>query len=350
MKKSFPIIAKTALVLVYLIIIAGALVRMTGSGMGCPDWPKCFGYYIPPTELKELTWAADREFEKGQVIIKDEVLLVAKSTFKTTLIFNSANWEKYTKHDYATFNVYHTWIEYINRLLGALGGLACLVMAIASLAFYKTKKKVTAFSWVVVFMMAFQAWLGKTVVDSNLSVYKITTHMVAALLIVALILYVIKSVSKKSSTISTKAEVFRFNRMVWLAMLVTLAQIIMGTQVRQHIDAEIKNGITQSILWLQNPTVLFYIHRSFSIVVLALNGYLLFINKKWNLGFTKVYYIILLIGLEIITGIAMYYFDFPFASQPIHLVLASLLFGAQFYLILESKKGASTFSDIQNIL
>ena len=40
-----------------------------------------------------------------------------------------------------------------------------------------------------------------------------------------------------------------------------------------------------------------------------------------------------LIGLEIFTGIAMYYFDFPFSSQPLHLLFASLLFGAQSYLL-----------------
>ena len=127
MKKYFLTISKTALVLVYLVIIAGALVRMTGSGMGCPDWPKCFGYYIPPTQLSELTWQPNSAFQKGQVIIKDEVLLVAKSDFKTGASFNSSTWEKYAKHDYAIFNVYHTWIEYINRLVGALGGLFCQI-------------------------------------------------------------------------------------------------------------------------------------------------------------------------------------------------------------------------------
>ena len=81
MKKYFEKSAKIALVLVYLVIFAGAFVRLTGSGMGCPDWPKCFGYYIPPTQEKELLFASGKEYDKGQVIIKDETLWVANKDF-----------------------------------------------------------------------------------------------------------------------------------------------------------------------------------------------------------------------------------------------------------------------------
>lgn len=333
MNKYFTPIAKTALILVYLVIVAGALVRMTGSGMGCPDWPKCFGYYIPPTEISELTWAQNHDFEKGQVIIKDETLFVATKNFKTGKIFDGSFWEKYTKHDYAIFNVYHTWIEYLNRLIGALSGLACLAMAILSIWFWKLNKKITLFSWIVVFMMGFQAWLGKTVVDSVLNPFKITTHMVVALLIVGLILYVI---SRSSTSVFKQKSNVKFKKLLWIVLLFTIIQIIMGTQVRQYIDNEVQNGVTASIMWLQNPTILFYIHRSSSLIILGLNIYLFTQNKKQKLGFYKLNWVIFILVLEILTGMAMYYLDFPFASQPIHLALASILFGVQFYLILEN--------------
>ena len=132
MKNSFRKSVIVSLILVYLVIAAGSVVRMTGSGMGCPDWPKCFGYWIPPTERDQLDWKANHPYEEGQVIILDEELRVAKNNFLSTGAFNANNWDYYTKHNYAIFNAYHTWIEYINRLLGVLAGLAVLVMTVLS--------------------------------------------------------------------------------------------------------------------------------------------------------------------------------------------------------------------------
>lgn len=334
MKKNFVTIAKTALILVYLVIVAGGAVRMTGSGMGCPDWPKCFGYYIPPTNEKELLWEANHQFNKGQVIIKDEKLWVAKSTFTSNENYNPDNWELYTKHDYAIFNVYHTWTEYINRLCGALAGIACLVMAVTSFTYWKQKKAITLLSWLVVFSMGFQAWLGATVVYSVLNPLKITTHMVVALIIVAFILHIIKMAKTSLHEVEVPTK---YKSILWIALILTLIQVILGTQIRELVDHQVRDGITNAMEWLKNPNWEFYFHRTFSIIVIAVNVWLLILNKKLGLKLNKINWVIALLVVEILSGMAMYYLHFPFGMQTTHLVLASILFGVQYYLILETK-------------
>ena len=334
MKQYFRKTAKIALVMVYLVIIAGAVVRMTGSGMGCPDWPKCFGYYVPPTEISQLQFQPNHDYKKGVVIINNESLLVVKKDFKSTESLNLNQWEPYTKHDYATFNPVHTWVEYINRLLGALSGIPILLFTVFSFWFWKENKWLTILSIFTVVAMGFQAWLGKTVVDSNLAPYKITIHMVMALVIVAVILFLI--FKSKTSFKIQKFDSF-FKNLMLLAIVLSLIQIVLGTQVRQEVDKQIKAiGYIKS-MWMEDPTITFYIHRTFSIIVLLLNATLFLRHRKRNLGYHKMNLVMLLIGLEIATGISMYYFEFPFLSQPIHLVIATILFGVQFYVYLESK-------------
>lgn len=344
MIKLFRPLAKTSLILVYLVIIAGAVVRMTGSGMGCPDWPKCFGYYIPPTEASELEWQPEHTFKEGQVIIRNESLWVATKDHITGNTYNDANWAAYQKHDYAIFNASHTWIEYINRLLGALAGLATLFLAVVSFYFWKTHKKITIISWLIVLGMLFQAWLGATVVYSVLLPARITIHMIMALVIVALLIYILEQTSKK---IGLVVSARRIHQLLWLALGLTMIQIVLGTQVRQFVDDQIDQvGEQAKMLWLSQPEVQFYFHRSLSILVVLFNAWIAFQIALKKLRLTKIYWVLTLIGVEILTGIAMYYFDFPFGSQPLHLVLASLLFGLQFYLVLETQKTGTTIETL----
>lgn len=336
MKNIFRTSVKISLILVYLVIIAGALVRMTGSGMGCPDWPKCFGYYIPPTDEQELLWEENHEYLKGQVIIQDEKLWVAKQTFTSAQSFDNTNWELYTKHDYAVFNVYHTWTEYINRLCGALAGIACFVMAILSFSYWRENKKLILLSWLVVFMMGFQAWLGATVVYSVLNPVKITVHMVMALVIVAVILYILHLVRPKPTELKKDSL---FTKLLWVSLFFSLIQIVLGTQVRQFVDTQIKKlGYDDMNLILAEPPMNFYFHRTFTFLVVGLAIYMFIRNRKLQLGFSKMNWILFLFVLEVLSGVAMYYFDFPFGMQTMHLVVASLLFGVQFYMILEDKQ------------
>ena len=323
---------QTALIFVYLIIIAGSVVRMTGSGMGCPDWPKCFGYYIPPTTATDLEWKPEHNYKKNQVIIKHESLKVVKEDFTTTDTYAPKNWKAYTKHDYAHFNVVHTWIEYINRLLTALFGIPILILLGYGIYYFKEDKRYFLLSTTCLLFVAFEAWLGKVVVDSNLVPLKVTLHVLFVFFILATLikLYQIKFAS------SLKEKLPKTLIYIGLGViLATMVQIIMGTQVRQYIDVQmIKNGYQNQAIWLSKPPFIFYIHRSFSILLILLHAFWIYKLKPFK-AFKKLSRsLALVIGLEIISGILLYYLDFPFLSQPLHLLLSSILFGIQFYLLI----------------
>ncbi len=190
MIKNFKTTIIISFLLVLLVIFAGSMVRMTGSGMGCPDWPKCFGYLIPPTKEKDVFWKSNFNYKKGVMILKNKKFYSAKNSFISSDKFVLANWLEYTKHDYNEFSVINTWFEFINRLIGAIAGIATLVMFVFSLNYIKNKPTITFMSFLVVLSMIFQAWLGKLVVDSNLAPYKITVHMFMAILILCLIILI----------------------------------------------------------------------------------------------------------------------------------------------------------------
>ena len=54
---------------------------MTGSGMGCPDWPKCFGVWIPPQSVEQITWGKEISYQSGEILINNHSLWVAKNDF-----------------------------------------------------------------------------------------------------------------------------------------------------------------------------------------------------------------------------------------------------------------------------
>ena len=323
MENNFIKSVKVSLIIIYLVIAAGSIVRMTGSGMGCPDWPKCFGYWIPPTERSQLDWLPNHEYTKGQVIILDQELRIAERSFNSRLNYDPKNWEHYTKHDYALFNPYHTWIEYLNRLLGAIAGLAVLVMTVLSFWLKKKKKIIPIISFLILLGMVFQAWLGKTVVDSNLLPYRITIHMVMALLIV-FGLIILLFISRKKTIPIPASPLMKI--LAISAIALTLFQIGLGTQVRQFVDLKMHQQTSE---WLNPAPLKFYIHRSLSLIVLMVHLTLFWMLLKIKLNLRIFNQILGLIGLEIFTGILMFYFDFPFSSQPLHLIIAALLFGAQ---------------------
>ena len=332
MNNKFDFSLRASIILIFLVIAAGATVRVTGSGMGCPDWPKCFGYIIPPTQRVQLDWKSSVFYHKNEVIIIEESLRVAKRDFKSGELFNENNWAPYLKHDYAVFNVYHTWIEFINRLIGVIAGIATLSMLFFSIKFWKKNKIIVIGSLLVVMSMGFQAWLGKEVVDSNLLPLKITFHMIMALAILALLIFILHLTKNEKICLKNNKKIVYITL---IGFILTLIQIFSGTQVRQFIDLQMNEYPINHGLWLKFAPIKFYFHRSFSIIILVTHLYLFIEFYRNNFIPNALKVMIATIGLEILTGVLMYYMNFPVSTQPIHLFLATIIFSTQLYLLFQ---------------
>ena len=121
-------------------------------------------------------------------------------------------------------------------------------------------------------------------------------------------------------------------RLVIISMFIMLIQILLGLKVREFIDLKIDlYGFENKNMWLSNPEINFFIHRSFSIFIFISNAFLFYLARKVKTNLTWIKFILILIIIEIIAGASMYYFEFPILSQPIHLLIAIIIFGSQFY-------------------
>ena len=127
-------------------------------------------------------------------------------------------------------------------------------------------------------------------------------------------------------------------RLIAFSMFLMLIQILIGLKVREFIDIKIDlYGFDNKNLWLSNPELNFFIHRSFSIFILISNFLLFYLAKKLKTNTKWITIILVLIFSEIIAGASMYYFSFPMLSQPLHLLIAILIFGAQFFWFLTNE-------------
>src|SRR5690606_8574178 len=318
-RRSFYRLSLTTLIAVYVLIAVGGIVRTTGSGMGCPDWPKCCGSWIPPSDVSQLpedykVHYSEYRHQKNLRYARYLTALGLEETWQR-LITDEAVREE------TEFNATKTWIEYFNRLTGVTIGILVFAVAVASWRFRNTQPRLTVVAVGTLLLVGFQGWIGSVVVSSNLTPWTITLHMFLALVIIGLLVYLV-SKSREGSTILS-APVSK--GLVLACLGVLLIQVLMGTKVREVIDAlAVRMDRSE---WIANIGRDFVIHRSFSWVVLILMGTL--VVRLWLTQVKRSFAAILggLVLVTILSGAAMAYWGVPAALQPTHLVLASVTFG-----------------------
>lgn len=306
--RRFWILAGGTIATIYALILVGGIVRATGSGMGCPDWPTCFGRWVPPTSESQLP-------ANYQQIYADR-------GYKET-----------------TFNVRKTWTEYLNRLLGVFTGFTILLTLIFSLPFRRHDIAVTHLALAGFILVCVQGWLGSRVVASNLNPGLITLHMLLAQVIVGL---VIAAIIRSARVQFGKINIDRLSTVAYplilLAMGLGLLQLILGTQVREAIDLIAKqSNYVNRHLWIDNLPIIFSVHKYFAMPLLVLNGWIILHllsnttskvlhRLNWFLAF-------LLLG-TVVMGMSMDRLNLPIYAQPLHLWMASLIFGTQLAILM----------------
>lgn len=332
--KRFRNIGVLTVLAVYFLILVGGIVRSTGSGMGCPDWPKCFGSWVPPTDVSQLP-EDYLEVYKQKRIEKNEKLAAYLDRLGFEEVSN-AIFSHPNQYIETEFNVTKTWIEYINRLVGALIGIFIFLTVLYAIPYLRTDKTIFFLSLASFVLVGFQGWLGSIVVSTNLLPVTITVHMALALVIVAMLQYAVARAFKEDMA-ENIAHAPKLNALLWVLAIITFGQILVGTQVREEVDmvAFMMNGVGRET-WIDQLGNYFYFHRSFSILVLALHVYIAYSLYKFrSRQITLLTHLMLaLVVVEIVIGIIMAYFAIPPVLQPLHLTFGSLLFGVQFQLII----------------
>ena len=339
---SFRSISFLTVIAVYFLILVGGIVRTTGSGMGCPDWPKCFGSVVPPTNVDQLP-ANYQDIYLQKRIAKNErfVATLEKLGFSETA--NQIANDKSILIE-QEFNPVKTWIEYINRLIGVLIGFFIILTVWKSFPLWKQDKWIPILSVAALVLVLFQGWVGSLVVSTNLLHWMITFHMMLAILQVMLLIYLYHRAGNLQTGKGVEMDVP--SKIEWIlisALILMLVQVILGTQVREEIDqisASLGNMMRGT--WIEQLGLPFFIHRSFSLILLGVHLLYFFWAFKYVLRKSSItlwsQLLMILVILEIATGIGMAYFAIPAFLQPLHLLLGTLIVGVQYLLILQLRE------------
>jgi heme a synthase len=253
----FQKFATAALVAVIVLIFVGAIVRVSGAGMGCPDWPKCWGRWVPPTKVEQVD-VSKLPFEKFERAAKRYGR--DPSTVKP-------------EHVLESFNPVHTWTEYINRLTSLPVGFFSVATLVLALLTQRGRPWVRPAATVSVLLVGVNAWMGKEVVSSDLKPGVLTIHMALAMLLILPLSFTAWRGREAPWSIPVDDLTRgRLRKVIGVLLFLIFVEGVLGTRIRELNTEFIKNhsgaGRGDWIALLES-TGSYLVHRSFSWVILG---------------------------------------------------------------------------------
>ena len=280
----------------FLLIFVGGLVRVSGAGLGCPDWPKCYGRWMPPTSLAQLPPDVD------------------PSTFNLTL----------------------AWIEYTNRLIGVVIGLFILTTAILAWKYARPKRRIFYPALAALVLVALEGWQGGAVVGTKLAALVVTVHMVLAFLIASVLIYLTLQLHWEVEGVAARSEPRSrsLTRWLWPLWIVAVVSVAFGTQVRSEVEALTAQFPSEAIATLM--TSVGWIKLAHPVVggALLVATWWVGLSLLWKANVTTplarsaAWALMILSVLQMTLGLTLVGVGLPAALRVLHLWLSSFYVGA----------------------
>lgn len=296
--------------LTFDLIMFGAFTRLTDSGLGCPDWPGCYGH-ANPIQAHEHISAAEALMPQGPV------------------------------------TVMKAWIEMIHRYLAmGVGVLIVAMMVIAWRTWLRSKRLNAAFSpWLPTFLFGFvclQGAFGAWTVTLKLQPVIVTIHLLLGMGLLALLVW-LGMRQNEHALVAMPASALRTT--VAFALVLLFMQIALGGWVSTNYAAlacldfplchgevlppmDFSNGFT---LWrhlgktadgeyLPFPalTAIHWMHRVFAFVVVAFICWLALRARKIEGLQTTARWLLIAVTVQFITGMSTIFLKWPLALAVIH--------------------------------
>ncbi len=314
-------LAWIALICIIVLVAVGATVRVTGSGLGCPDWPTCWGCLIPPTSADQI------DVEKLDL-----------KKFKRHAVRKGIDPDSITRETILeSFNPVHTWIEFINRLTSLPLGLSTLLLALFSFRASKNRKAIIWLAWLSLFDVLFNAVMGAIVVYSGLKPGIITLHMALAFLLIAMLVTIVwlSRPDKEKNEAPPK-----FDRRLLIVSLIFFGCLVgeglLGSQVREQTDqlAKHSDGMQRSE-WVHQvaATLIFKVHRSVSWTLLITSGLMVFWSRGTAGRFKEPKLILAMVVMMMLMGIILGHVAIYAVVQVLHVVVTAVLLAVTWHWI-----------------
>lgn len=185
--KNYAKLAWSGTALALFVVVLGAYVRLSDAGLGCPDWPGCYGKAAWPMETAEITQA------------------------------NQDYPERAVEQDKA-------WKEMVHRYFA--GTLGLIVLALVIGAYIKRRDMAMTLPIILGFVIVFQAALGMWTVTLQLKPVVVMAHLMGGMLTLSLLYWLSLSTSNSIKPYRYAGHVKRW--MVVVALMLLVIQIMLG--------------------------------------------------------------------------------------------------------------------------